>query len=159
MEDNPRSADEMDEFFMRQALDEAELAALKGDVPVGAVCVQEGRILSWAHNEREATQDPTSHAEILAIRRAALALGTWRLSGCTLYVTLEPCLMCGGAIINSRIDRLVFGPYDPKAGAFGSLYNVGADPRLNHEIVAIGGVMEEFSSNLLSEFFQRLRSR
>jgi len=152
------SADE-NEFFMRQALDEAELAARNGEVPVGAVCVYEGEVISRGHNDRETSLDPTSHAEILAIRRAAEALRSWRLSGCTLYVTLEPCLMCSGAVLNSRIDRVVFGPYDPKAGALGSLYNVGSDPRLNHETVIVGGVMEEISGKLLSEFFQRLRTR
>ena len=159
MEDRKDCSADEDEFFMRQALDEAELAAIKGEVPVGAVCVYDSEIISWAHNAREALQDPTSHAELLAIRRASKARRSWRLSGCTLYVTLEPCLMCSGAIINSRIDRVVFGPYDPKAGAFGSLYNIGSDPRLNHEIVIKGGVMKEISSKLLSEFFQQLRTR
>ena len=147
-----------DEFYMRQALYEAELAAIKGDVPIGAVIVREGRIISWGHNEREISNDPTGHAELIAIRRAAEEINSWRLSGCTLYVTLEPCLMCGGAIINSRIDRVVFGPYDPKAGALGSLYNVCSDPRLNHEAAITGGVLEEISSTLLAEFFQSLRT-
>lgn len=148
-----------DESFMRQAIKEAELASLAGEVPVGAVCVIDGKVIARGRNERESGNDPTSHAEMLAIRRASQALGSWRLTGCTLYVTLEPCLMCGGAIINSRIDRVVFGPYDPKAGAFGSLYNVGADPRLNHETSITGGVLEEISGKLLSEFFQKLRTR
>ncbi|TAN27655.1 MAG: nucleoside deaminase [Actinomycetota bacterium] len=143
---------------MRQALDEAEKAALEDEIPVGAVCVINSEIISRAHNTRESTKDPTAHAELLAIRQAAETLKTWRLSGCTLYVTLEPCLMCSGAIINSRISRVVFGPYDPKAGALGSLYNVGSDPRLNHETVVVGGVLQENSSKLLSQFFQRLRS-
>ncbi len=147
-----------DESFMRVALDEAEQAALEDEIPVGAVCVKNGRVISRAHNARESTHDPTSHAELLAIRRAAKALKTWRLNGCTLYVTLEPCLMCSGAIINSRISRVVFGPYDPKAGALGSLYNVGNDPRLNHETMVVAGVLQENSSKLLSRFFQRLRS-
>ncbi|MDA8080880.1 MAG: tRNA adenosine(34) deaminase TadA [Actinomycetota bacterium] len=159
MGDRKDCCTDKDELFMRQALDEANLAAINGEVPIGAICVYDGKIISRAHNARETSQDPTGHAEILAIRSASQARRSWRLSGCTLYVTLEPCLMCSGAIINSRIDRVVFGPYDPKTGALGSLYNVGSDPRLNHEIVIVGGVMEEISSKLLSEFFQGLRTR
>lgn len=147
-----------DDFFMQHALDEAELAKIEGEVPIGAVCVKEGRIISWGHNQRENRHDPTAHAELIAIREASKTLGNWRLTGCTLYVTLEPCLMCAGALINSRVDRIVFGPHDPKAGAVGSLYNVANDPRLNHEIQISSGVLEEKSSKLLSEFFEGLRS-
>ena len=149
---------EIDEFYMRQAIDEAELAGMRGEVPVGAIVVRNGSIISWGHNEREAENDPSGHAEMIAVRRAAAISHSWRLDGCTLYSTLEPCVMCAGAILNSRIDRVVFGPYDPKAGAMGSLYNVGSDPRLNHEVEVAGGVLEEISSTLLTEFFQRLRT-
>lgn len=143
---------------MSQAIEEARLAAAMGEVPIGAVVVNAGRIIAWAHNRRETDNDPTAHAEILAIKSTAKQLGTWRLSGCTIYVTLEPCAMCAGAIVNARVSRLVFGPYDPKAGAMGSLYNLGSDPRLNHEVEITPLVLEEISSNLLGEFFQMLRS-
>lgn len=143
---------------MREALDQARAAASHGDVPVGAVVVREGRIIARAHNERELRGDPTAHAEVLALRAAADAVGGWRLDGCTLYVTLEPCVMCAGAMQQSRIDRVVFGAPDPKGGATGTLYNVAADPRLNHEVDVTHGVLAEESSQLLSEFFAMHRN-
>jgi len=143
---------------MREALEQARAAAHHGDVPVGAVVVHEGRIIARAHNERELRGDPTAHAEVLALRSAAQAVGGWRLEGCTLYVTLEPCVMCAGALQQSRIDRVVFGAADPKGGATGTLYNVAADPRLNHEVDVTHGVLAEESSRLLSEFFAMHRN-
>jgi tRNA(adenine34) deaminase len=147
-----------DVLAMREALAEAHLAVQHGDVPVGAVVVCEGRIVARAHNERELRGDPTAHAEILALRSAAEVVGNWRLGGCTLYVTLEPCVMCAGALQQSRIDRVVFAAADPKGGATGTLYNVAADPRLNHEVVVTHGVLATESSQLLSEFFARHRN-
>jgi tRNA(adenine34) deaminase len=142
-----------DETAMREALEQARAAASHGDVPVGAVVVREGRVIARAHNERELRGDPTAHAEVLALRAAADAVGGWRLDGCTMYVTLEPCVMCAGAMQLSRIDRVVFGAPDPKGGATGTLYNVAADPRLNHEVDVTHGVLAEESSRLLSDFF------
>ncbi|MFF1420655.1 tRNA adenosine(34) deaminase TadA [Streptomyces sp. NPDC058280] len=140
---------------MLLALDEAARAARSGDVPVGAVVLsQDGTVLAVGHNEREATGDPTAHAEILAIRRAAGTLGTWRLPGCTLVVTLEPCTMCAGAIVQSRVDRVVFGALDEKAGAAGSLWDVIRDRRLNHRPEVIHGVLAEECSALLTTFFR-----
>lgn len=138
---------------MRLALDEARRAAAHRDVPVGAVVVHDDRVIALACNERELRNDPTAHAELLALCGAADQLGTWRLDGCTLYVTLEPCTMCAGAIINSRISTVVFGTADLKAGALGSLYNFAADPRLNHEPVVRHGVLAEESAALLQNFF------
>ena len=143
---------------MREALEQARAAAHHGDVPVGAVVVHEGRVIARAHNERELRGDPTAHAEVLALRSAAQAVGGWRLEGCTLYVTLEPCVMCAGALQQSRIDRVVFGAADPKGGATGTLYNVAADPRLNHEVDVTHGVLAAESSRLLSEFFAMHRN-
>jgi tRNA(adenine34) deaminase len=140
--------------FMPLALDVAFAALAHGDVPVGAVVVgPDGRVLSQRHNERELTKDPTGHAEILALREAALTLGTWRLDGCALIVTLEPCPMCAGAAMASRISTVVFGAADPKAGALGSLYNLAEDPRLNHRIEVIHGVMAEECGAILRNFF------
>ncbi|MEU3184807.1 tRNA adenosine(34) deaminase TadA [Streptomyces sp. NPDC006923] len=141
---------------MRLALDEAALAARSGDVPVGAVMLSpDGTVLATGHNEREATGDPTAHAEILAIRRAAGKLGdAWRLTGCTLVVTLEPCTMCAGAIVQSRVDRVVFGALDEKAGAAGSLWDVVRDRRLNHRPEVIHGVLADECSVLLTAFFR-----
>ena len=141
--------------IMEKALEQAKLALLSGDVPVGAVVVYEGRIIACAHNEREKTGDPTAHAEVLAIRRAAEALQRRRLNGCTLYVTLEPCPMCAGAIVNSRIERVVFGAYDAKAGSFGTMINLTEYPLFKPEIV--GGVLKDECASLLSEFFKRKR--
>lgn len=143
---------------MREALEQARAAASHGDVPVGAVVVHEGHVIARAHNERELRGDPTAHAEVLALRAAAEVVGGWRLAGCTLYVTLEPCVMCAGAMQQSRIDRVVFGAPDPKGGATGTLYNVAADPRLNHEVDVTHGVLAEESSRLLSEFFAMHRN-
>lgn len=142
---------------MDAALEEARVAAEQGDVPVGAVVLVDGEIIARAHNQRELSADPTAHAEILAIREAGRMAGTWRLGGATLVVTLEPCPMCAGAAVAARLDRVVFGSYDPKAGACGSLYNLCADPRLNHEIAIVSGVRSEESSELLSSFFRRRR--
>ncbi|MGW4238711.1 tRNA adenosine(34) deaminase TadA [Streptomyces sp. NPDC004749] len=140
---------------MRRALDEAARAARSGDVPVGAVVLDPaGQLIATGHNEREATGDPTAHAEVLALRRAAGRLGAWRLTGCTLVVTLEPCTMCAGAIVQSRVDRLVFGALDEKAGAAGSLWDVVRDRRLNHRPEVIHGVLAEECAGLLTAFFR-----
>ncbi|MFF6989324.1 MULTISPECIES: tRNA adenosine(34) deaminase TadA [unclassified Streptomyces] len=141
---------------MRLALDEAAAAARGGDVPVGAVVLSPDgtTVLATGHNEREATGDPTAHAEVLAIRRAAALLGEWRLSGCTLVVTLEPCTMCAGALVQSRVDRVVYGARDEKAGAAGSLFDVVRDRRLNHRPEVIGDVLADECALLLTEFFR-----
>jgi tRNA(adenine34) deaminase len=144
---------------MRVALDEARAALLHGDVPVGAVVVRDGEIVAARHNEREKTGDPTAHAEVLALRDAAARLGRWRLDDCTLVVTLEPCVMCAGALLAARIGGLVFGAADPKAGATSSLYNVTSDPRLNHNPPVAHGVLAAESSALLREFFASRRPR
>jgi tRNA(adenine34) deaminase len=142
---------------MALALVEAEAALVHGDVPVGAVAVLDGQVVASRHNEREAAQDPTAHAEVLALRDAAKAIGSWRLSDVTLVVTLEPCAMCAGALVSARVGRLVFGAPDPKAGACGSLYNLCSDPRLNHELPLTGGVLAERSAALLGAFFNARR--
>ena len=142
-----------DADLMRLALDEAELARSAGEVPVGAVVVVDGEVVARRHNEREATGDPTGHAELLAVRDAARSVGSGRLDGATVVVTLEPCPMCAGALVNSRIARLVYGADDPKAGAVGSLYNLGADPRLNHEYEVETGVLADECAALLTSFF------
>ncbi|MFD7526098.1 MULTISPECIES: tRNA adenosine(34) deaminase TadA [unclassified Streptomyces] len=140
---------------MRRALAEADLAARAGDVPVGAVVLgPDGALLATGHNEREATGDPTAHAEVLAVRRAAAALGRWRLTGCTLIVTLEPCTMCAGALVQSRVDRVVYGARDEKAGAAGSLWDLVRDRRLNHRPEVIQGVLEDECANRLTSFFR-----
>lgn len=148
-----------DTLFMGEALKDARKALKKGEVPIGAVLVVEGKVVSRGHNERETKHDPSAHAELIAIRKASRKLGSWRLSGATLYVTLEPCLMCIGAIVLARIDRLVFGAFDPKAGAVGSLYDVSKDKRLNHRVEVTTGVMGEESGALLRGFFSDLRAR
>jgi tRNA(adenine34) deaminase len=136
------------------ALAEARLASAHGDVPIGAVILDaDGRIVAVGHNERELHHDPTAHAEVVAIRRAAEALGSWHLDGCTLVVTLEPCTMCAGAIVAARIERLVFGAYDPKAGAVASLWDVVRDPRLNHRPEVVGGIAEDECGRLIADFF------
>lgn len=149
-----------DDAAMALALAEAEEAAAAGDVPVGAVVVSaEGTVLGRGHNQRELRGDPTAHAEILALRRAAAARGSWRLSGTSLVVTLEPCPMCAGAVVAARVARVVFGTTDPKGGACGSLYNLCCDPRLNHQIQLRDGVRSEECARLLSSFFASRRSR
>ena len=142
---------------MRVALDEAALAARAGEVPIGAVVVFEGRVIARAHNRRELDKDPSAHAEFLALLEAARVLGRWRLTGCTVYVTLEPCLMCAGLMVNSRIDRCVFGAPDPKGGAVGSLYDLSRDNRLNHGFEVTSGVLQDECSKLLQGFFSQLR--
>lgn len=146
-----------DRDAMLAALAEAEAALEHGDVPVGAVVVHQGKIIAARHNEREAANDPTAHAEVLVLRDAARALGSWRLTGATLVVTLEPCTMCAGAALNARVDRIVFGAADLKAGATGSLYNVPADPRLNHNPEVVSGVLADQSAALLERFFASRR--
>ena len=142
---------------MRIALDQARAAAAAGDVPVGAVILQDGKVISARHNEREVANDPTAHAEVLALRDAAAALGRWRLDDCTLVVTLEPCVMCAGALLNSRIGTLVYGAADLKAGATASLYNVTTDPRLNHNPPVFHGVLAAECAQLLTDFFASKR--
>src|SRR5690554_4864514 len=142
---------------MSEALAEARLALAAGEVPVGAVVVLHGEVIGRGHNRRETANDPTAHAEILAIREAAGKLGSWRLTDADLYVTLEPCPMCAGAIVNARLRRLVFGAYDPKAGAVISLMNLVQDKRLNHTVEILDGICQKECASLLQEFFQRLR--
>ena len=150
----------MDATWMELAIAEAEEAAAHDDVPIGAVVVHDGQVLARGHNRREVDQDPTAHAEILALRDAARALGSWRLDGCVLYVTLEPCTMCAGALVLARLPRLVFGADDPKAGAVGALYDVPRDPRLNHRVEVVRGVEADRCGQLLRDFFAaRRRSR
>jgi tRNA(adenine34) deaminase len=146
-----------DEKFMRLALAEAEKAFQAGEVPVGAVVVRGGEVIASAHNGPVGLKDPSAHAEILALRRAAAEEGNYRLAGTTLYVTIEPCLMCAGALIHARVSRLVFGATDPKGGAVVSLYGVLGDARLNHRVEATGGVLREACSEILSRFFREKR--
>ncbi len=148
-----------DQHFMRLALAEAESAAALGETPVGAVLVIEGEVVSAAHNLRETWQDPSAHAELIAVRQASAKLGRWRLNGATLYVTLEPCLMCAGALVLARLDRLVYGCRDPKAGALGSVYDVVRDGRLNHTYRITPGVLEAECSAVLLRFFSQLREK
>jgi tRNA(adenine34) deaminase len=143
--------------FMAEAIAQARLAAARGEVPVGAVLVHEGRVIARGSNLREAAQDPSAHAELIAVRAAAARLGTWRLSGVTVYVTLEPCPMCAGLLVNARVDRVVYGATDPKAGATETLYGIGSDLRLNHRFALTSGVRRDECASLLSEFFQRIR--
>jgi tRNA(adenine34) deaminase len=147
------------EQAMQVALEQARLAAELGDVPVGAVVVHNGIIIAARHNEREATNDPTAHAEVLALRDAAQHLGRWRLDDCDLVVTLEPCVMCAGALINARVQTLVFGAADLKAGATGSLYNVCTDPRMNHNPIVNNGVLVTESKTQLQDFFSQKRDK
>jgi tRNA(adenine34) deaminase len=152
-------AEGQDRGFMQEALLEAAVAERQGEVPIGAVVVRAGLILGRGHNMRESHNDPTAHAEMIAIRQAAHSLGSWRLLDCTLYVTLEPCVMCMGAIILARIPRLVFACRDPRAGAVGSIYDFSRDPRFNHRVTVDEGVLGPECSALLSRFFQDLRVR
>ena len=142
---------------MRIALDEAAAALAEEEVPVGAVIVHEDRIIASAHNQREQLRDPTAHAEMIAITQAAETLGSWRLDGCTLYVTLEPCPMCAGAILQARIPTVVYGATDPKGGAVHTLYQLLSDPRLNHRVQTVGGVLLGPCGEILSRFFQAQR--
>ena len=148
----------LDDELMGTALEEARAALEHGDVPIGCVVVVEGEIVARRHNERELAGDPTAHAEVLAVRDAAAAVGDgWRLPGATVVVTVEPCPMCAGAILAARAERVVFGAADPKAGALGTLYNLGADPRLHHELDIVGGVRAEESAALVQSFFSQRR--
>lgn len=146
-----------DEQYMAMALEEARQAAEEGEVPIGAVVVCDGVVASRAHNRRETDLDPSAHAEFSAMVAASRALGRWRLTGCTVYVTLEPCLMCAGLMVNARIDRCVYGAPDPKGGALGTLFDVSHDERLNHEFEVVPGVMADESAELLRTFFRARR--
>jgi tRNA(adenine34) deaminase len=148
-----------DTAYMALALEEARLAVAEGEVPIGALVVCDGAIVSRAHNTREADNDPTAHAELIAIREASQRLGRWRLSDCTVYVTLEPCPMCAGAMHQARIERLVYGAPDPKAGAVGTLFDLSNDERLNHRFAVTSGILCEESVALLRDFFGSLRNR
>jgi tRNA(adenine34) deaminase len=147
-----------DERYMGVAIESAKVAEENGDVPIGAVIVRDGQIIGRAYNQREQLQDPTAHAEIIALTQAAAALENWHLNGCTMYVTLEPCPMCAGALVLSRMDRLVYGCDDPKTGACGSLYNIVADGRLNHQLEVTAGVLEKECGQQLQEFFKKRRN-
>jgi tRNA(adenine34) deaminase len=147
----------MDEYYMYLALEEAKKAAMLDEVPVGAVVVREGTVIARGHNLRELMKDSTAHAEMLAIHEACRTLGGWRLMDCDVYVTLEPCPMCAGALVNSRIRRLIYGASDPKAGAGGSVYNILCDTRLNHRIEVVPGVLEEKCSSVIKEYFKAKR--
>jgi tRNA(adenine34) deaminase len=159
---DPQIASPPDLRFMDQALDEARAAEADGDVPIGCVIVHQTqpgqpRIIAAAHNRREADHDPTAHAEVLALRQAAKQLGTWRLNDCTLYVTLEPCPMCAGAMVNARLGRLVYGCADPKAGAVHTLYQLCDDGRLNHRVAITAGMRQDECAAILRDFFQPRR--
>jgi len=147
----------IDEHFMRMALEEASIAYNEGEVPVGAVLVKDGKVISKAHNQREDSKDPTGHAEIIALKHGSREEDNWRLTGFTLYVTKEPCIMCAGAMVNARLGRLVYGCKDDKGGAVGSLYNILSDKRLNHQVEVVSGILEEECSEILKRFFQHRR--
>lgn len=149
--------DEIDRRFMQEAIEQARRSLASEDVPVGAVVVHGNRVIGRGCNQRERLQDPTAHAEMLALTAAATHIGHWRLAGCTLYVTLEPCAMCAGALVLARLPRLVYGASDPKAGACGSLFEITQDPRLNHRVETVAGVLAEPCAALLREFFRRRR--
>lgn len=146
-----------DALMMQEALREAELALAEGELPIGCVIVQDGIIIARAHNEREQTCDPSAHAEVVAMRRAAKALHSWRLNGCTLYVTLEPCPMCAGAISQARVEHLVYGAPDPAQGCAGSVYRIPEDPAFSHFCRSDGGIMQDECSNILNRFFAKKR--
>ena len=148
-----------DEQYMQIALDEARIAAEEGEVPIGAVVVHDGEVIARAHNRRETDADPSAHAEVRAMLEAARALGRWRLTGCTVYVTVEPCLMCAGLMVNARIDRCVYGAADPKGGAVGTLFDVSDDPRLNHSFRVTPGVYADECAQVMRDFFKARRKR
>jgi tRNA(adenine34) deaminase len=150
---------EMDATWMAEALAEARKAAAEGEVPIGAVVAHEGRVIGRGRNARETLRDPTAHAEVLALQEAARSLGRWRLTGATVYATLEPCPMCAGALVNARVDRLVYAVPDPKAGAAGTLFDVPRDPRLNHRVEVSTGVLAAECGELLSSFFRSRRGK
>lgn len=156
-QDNSEETAAEDLRFMRLALEEAAAAAEEGEVPIGAVVVCDGEVVSRAHNRREEDADPAAHAEFLAMEEAARALGRWRLSGCTVYVTLEPCLMCAGLMVNARVDRCVYGASDPKGGALGTLFDVSHDERLNHAFEVTSGVLADEAAEQLRTFFRARR--
>lgn len=149
----------MNNYFMNKALKQAEIAYQKEEVPIGCVIVKDGKIIASAYNMREELNDPTAHAEIIALQDASETLGGWRLTGCTMYVTIEPCAMCAGAIVNSRIDKLVIGSMDKKAGACGSILNIVQNDKLNHRVEMITGIMEQECSNIMKNFFKDLRKK
>jgi len=154
---DPAVTSDDDDRFMDMAIAEARAAEALGEVPVGSVAVRDGEVIARGHNLRERAQDPTAHAELIAMRGAAARLSTWRLSGVTIYVTLEPCPMCAGALVNARVDRVVYGATDPKAGATETLYRLGDDARLNHRFAVTSGVRQPECAALLRDFFQRIR--
>ncbi|TWT63134.1 tRNA adenosine(34) deaminase TadA [Rubinisphaera italica] len=145
------------EHFMRLALDEARAAFEENEVPVGAIIIHEGHVIASAHNQKEMLKDPTAHAEMIAITQASEARGDWRLEGCVMYVSLEPCPMCAGALIQARVPTIIYGASDPKAGACHSLYSLTSDERLNHQSTVLGGVLAEESKQLLQDFFRQQR--
>jgi tRNA(adenine34) deaminase len=147
------------EYWMKQALIQADKAFKSKEIPVGAIVIKEDKVIGRAYNQREQLNDPTAHAEIIAITAAANTLGDWRLNGCTLYVTKEPCPMCAGAIINARLDMIVFGCYDDAEGCCGSLYQLCGDPRFKTKVSVMGGVMENQSLSLLKDFFKTRRNK
>jgi len=150
--------DELDRRFMQEALAQAAKALDSEDVPVGAIVVRDGHVIGRGRNQRELLQDPTAHAEMIALTAAAEHVGHWRLEGCTMYVTLEPCPMCAGALVLARVARLVYGAPDEKAGACGSLFTISDDPRLNHRVETVAGVLAEPCAELLRQFFRHRRS-
>ena len=149
----------MDERYMRLALDQARLAAVHGEVPVGAVMVRDSEVIGTGYNLTRRLQDATAHAEMLAMRRAAERLGYWYFERCTLYVTLEPCIMCAGALVLARLERLVFGATEPKFGGCGSIFNIVRERRLNHKVEVTGGVLEDECAGLMREFFRDIRNK
>ena len=155
----PEEQQALDAQYMALALEEARTAGAAGEVPIGAVVTYDGEVIARGHNRREVDHDPAGHAEFIALKQAARELDRWRLSGCTVYVTLEPCLMCAGLMQQSRIDRCVYGASDSKGGALGTLYQIHDDTRLNHRFAVVSGVLESECAALLSEFFARLREK
>jgi tRNA(adenine34) deaminase len=156
---NSNTKPNLDEQYMRIAIDQAKIAEENGDVPIGAVIVHKNTIIAKAYNQREQLRDPTAHAEIIALTQAAAALENWYLNGCTMYVTLEPCPMCAGALVLSRMDKLVYGCDDPKTGAVKSLYNIVTDERLNHRLEVVSGVLADECAKQLQVFFQNRRGK